>query len=363
MKQLGMILLILVWLTTGCAAPIEPVEATSAASQRTVQQGASLAEEVLEVHFIDVEQGASQLIIGPTGKTLLIDGGNNHHEETVVRYLEAQGVSTIDIMIASHPDADHVGGLDAVIDHFAVGQFYMPQIEADTDTFADVMAAAERHSLTVLPAEADLLLDWEEEALAMLVAPLDQYRDANNMSAVLYLTYGEVSFLLTGDAEAESEADMLAFGVPVQADVLLIGHHGSNTSTTELFLRAVSPSYGVIQVGEDNPYGHPDPLVIGRLEQHDVEVYRNDLHGNIVFRTDGKEIEVTYDKPSETELERLNDAEDFVPVPAPAPAEDVVLIFYENCSAVREAGKAPLYIGDPGYSRKLDRDGDGVACE
>lgn len=245
----------------------------------------------LEVHFIDVGQGASQLIIGPTGKTMLIDGGDNDMEETVVRYLREQGIRKVDIVIGTHPHADHIGGLDAVVDHFDIGKIYMPRVQSNTRTFESLLLAIQRKGLNISTAKAGVVLDWEPDVDVTMVAPVGTYDNLNDMSAVVHLAYGQTAFLFTGDAEAGSEADILESGATIRADVLMIGHHGSNTSTTRAFLEKVAPTYGVIQVGE-NSYEHPSENVLNRLSEQGVHVFRNDLHGTVVFTSDGETITV-----------------------------------------------------------------------
>lgn len=247
----------------------------------------------LQVHFIDVGQGSSQLLIGPTGKTMLIDAGDNSMESTVVGYLQQAGVKKIDILIGTHPDADHVGGLDKVIDHFDIGKIYMPKIQANTKTYESVLQSIKAKGLKVSTAKAGITLDWEPDIDAKMIAPVNTYEDSNEMSAVLHLTYGKTSFLLTGDAEAESEADMLRSGADLQADVLLVGHHGSKTSTSQAFLNQVKPSYAVIQVGKDNKYGHPAEETLKRLSEKGIKIYRNDEQGNIIVTSDGSKIAVS----------------------------------------------------------------------
>jgi len=333
--------------------------------QATTQQSNDVSGE-LQVHFIDVGQGASQLIIGSSGKTILIDAGNNNQEEEIVAYLRKNGIQKIDILVGTHPDADHIGGLDAVIDNFEIGKIYMPKVQSNTKTFEDVLVAIQRKGLKVSTAKAGVTLDWEPDAKVQMIAPVRDYEDDNDMSAVLKLTFGEISFLFMGDAESKSEHDMINSKADLKSDVLLIGHHGSKSSTTEAFLNAVQPSYGVIQVGENN-YGHPAPEILERLNKRGVKVYRNDLHGDIVFVTDGKNIRVSHTKDGKEEATAVSrtqeETQEKQGTQATQSKETTETVVYKNCTEVRQAGKAPLYRGDPGYSRKLDRDGDGVACE
>jgi len=319
----------------------------------------NMESDTVNVHFIDVGQGASQLIIGPTGKTILIDAGNNSEEEKMVAYIKKQNIYKIDILVGTHPDADHIGGLDAVINNFDIGKIYMPRVASNTKTYEDVLTAIKMKNLKVTTAKAGLTLDWETDASVQMIAPLSTYEDTNEMSAVIKLTYGHTSFLLMGDAEAKSEADILKSGVNVKADVLLIGHHGSNSSTSPKFLNAVDPSYAVIQVGHNN-YGHPTSDTLKRLSDKQIDIYRNDTQGNIIFTTDGEQFSVSQNKGI-SDVKENHSLTKPSAKPSDKPNEDAVT--YASCCAVIEAGKAPLHKGDPGYSLKLDRDGDGVACE
>jgi competence protein ComEC len=339
----------------------EPVESDSNSGLAVEPKVVTNGE--LTVHYIDVGQGASQLIIGPMGKTILIDAGNNNQESVVVNYLKKQKISKIDILIGTHPDADHIGGLDAVIDSFEIGKIYMPNVQSNTKTFEDVLLAIQRKGLKVTTAKAGLVLDWESDATVEMIAPVANYPDTNDMSAVIHLTYGQKSFLFTGDAESKSEQDMISSKVNLRSDVLLVGHHGSKSSTSQAFLDAVKPTYAVIQVGKDNNYGHPTAVVLQRLSAMGVKTYRTDERGNIIFTTNGKEIKVNVSgeegRDASTGQAKLPTAVELTNSPKQQ-QQDVV---YKNCTEVKAAGKAPLHRGDLGYSTKLDRDGDGVACE
>ncbi|QGQ95882.1 MBL fold metallo-hydrolase [Paenibacillus psychroresistens] len=333
---------------------------------------AAAVKGTLKVHFIDVGQGASQLIVSPNGKTILIDAGNNDKEELIVKYLKKENVKKIDILIGTHPDADHIGGLDAVIDNFDVGKIYMPKIQANTETFKDLLSSIQKKGLKVTTAKSGLVLDWEKDINVEMIAPVGTYDDTNEMSAVIHLTYGSNSFLLTGDAEALSEADILKSKVNLKSDVLMVGHHGSKTSTSTNFLKAVNPKYAVIQVGKGNKYGHPTEEVLKKLNDKKIKIYRNDTQGNIIFSSNGKDITVKSEKagvvtqkptakPTVKATTKPTPKATAKPTSKPAVVQGDV--YYKNCTAVRDAGADPIYEGDPGYSSKLDRDGDGVACE
>lgn len=246
----------------------------------------------LQVIFIDVGQGASQLIITPTGKTLLIDAGNNDQEQVMLNTLKRYGVTRLDIVIGTHPDADHIGGLDKVIDQLSIGKIYMPKVSSNTKTFESVLRSIQRKGLKVTTAKAGLTLNLDSGVQVNMIAPLSRYEDINNNSAVVKVTYGKRSFLLTGDAEAESEKDMLASGANLRSDVLLVGHHGSKSSTSTAFLKKVNPQYAVIQSGKGNKYGHPTQTILKRLQKQGVKVYRNDTQGTVEFLTDGQHFQI-----------------------------------------------------------------------
>jgi Metallo-beta-lactamase superfamily. len=252
----------------------------------------------LSVHFIDVGQGAAQLIITPSGKVMLIDAGNNDDEKDIVAYLKQLGIRKVDILIGTHPDADHIGGLDAVIDAFAIGNIYMPKVARSTETFESVLTSIERKGLKVNTAKAGITLDLDPSITVNMLAPIGTHSEANEMSAVVRLVYGTHSFLFTGDAGYETEEKLIQSGVPLQSTVLLVAHHGSNHSTGAAFLNRVKPVYSVIQVGKNN-YGHPDPEVLKRLKDAGTILYRNDTDGTIVFTTDGKTLEIDK-KPTAT---------------------------------------------------------------
>ncbi|GAB6990398.1 ComEC/Rec2 family competence protein [Paenibacillus pini] len=246
----------------------------------------------LRVIFLDVGQGASQLIITPSGKTMLIDAGNNDKEQTMINYLHSYGVSRLDVVIGSHPDADHIGGLDRVIKELPIGKIYMPKIMSSTKTFESVLDAVASKNLKVKTAVTDIDIDLDNQVKVQLLAPVKTYDDTNNMCAVVKITYKNTSFLLTADAESKSEQDMItSHGSDLKSDVMLVGHHGSKSSTTARFLNAVKPKIAVIQVGE-NKYGHPTKPVLSRLNKQGIEVYRNDLNGTVEIDSDGSTLNV-----------------------------------------------------------------------
>ncbi len=248
-------------------------------------------EGMLSVHFLDVGQAACQIILLPDNKVMMIDAGNNDDDGLICDYLDSLGIEKIDYLIGTHPHEDHIGSMDTVINNYEIGSVYMPDVEADTQTFRDVQKALSKKSIGVTLTDAGEVIHdngiWKAEA----VAPVGHYTDLNNMSIVLRLTYKDASFLFTGDAEEESEDDIT---LEISADVLSVGHHGSSTSTSDYFLERVDPVYAVISCGEGNDYGHPHWETIDKLSDNDIITYRTDKMGTVICTTHGNGISDYY---------------------------------------------------------------------
>jgi len=254
---------------------------------------------IFQVHFLDVGQADSALLISPNGEAILIDGGNNDDGPKVVSYLKSQGVKELSAIVATHPHEDHIGGLDSVLQSIPTKIVYMPNASSNTRTFEDFIAAVNSSGAKKIQAKAGVNLNVPDLTGLFLAPNNSSYEEVNNYSAVLKVTYGKVSFLYTGDAEDISEEEMLKKGQDLKANVLKVGHHGSNSSTTSGFLKAVAPQHAIISVGADNEYGHPTPTILDRIVKAGVKVYRTDLAGTIVAKTDGESVE--FDKKA-TEL-------------------------------------------------------------
>lgn len=248
--------------------------------------------QVLKVHFIDVGQADAILIQGPEGENVVIDAGNNNDSETVVSYIRKQGVKELKAVIGTHPHEDHVGGLDAVIQSFNVDKVYLPKAVHTSETFRDVLKAVSDKGIKVTAASGGIVIPLRGMTAEFLGPVGTDYENLNNHSAVLKLTYGENSFLFQGDAEEESERDILGRGMGsrLKADVLKLGHHGSSTSSTPEYLDAVKPKYAVITAGKGNDYGHPHKETIERLKKKGISIYRTDEQGTIIAESDGKSI-------------------------------------------------------------------------
>lgn len=251
----------------------------------------------LTVHYLDVGQGDC-ILAECDGEYMLIDAGDNNQGTKIQNYLQKQGVKKLKYAIGTHPDADHIGGLDVILYKFDCGTVMMPDLSKDTATYRDVVDTMKQRgykNTVPKPGESFELGD----AVCTVLAPLGGYEDANNNSIVLKVEHGENTFLFMGDAEEEEEADILRSDAEVDADVLKIGHHGSRSSSSQKFLKAVSPEYAVISCGEDNSYGHPHAETLNNLRAMGVDVFRSDEQGTIVAVSDGSQI--TWNcAPSET---------------------------------------------------------------
>ena len=283
--KFGLVIIFLtVFLALGDRFPKEMAEIFSKAAAEAFQDGSGL-----EIHYLDVGQGDATLILCD-GHAMLIDAGDNDQGTAVQSYLESQGVTTLDYVIGTHPDADHIGGLDVVLYKFDCKTVIMPDFEKDTRTYDDVVQTMKQKRYKNTLPEVGTVYELGS-AVFTIVAPNGEYGDnANDYSVGILLQHGENRFLFTGDAEEASEADMLENGIDLKADVFKAAHHGSRTANTEEFLQRVEPDYAVISCGEDNSYGHPHGEVMNRLRAMGTSVFRTDEQGTIVAYSDGTQI-------------------------------------------------------------------------
>lgn len=263
--------------------------------------------EGLQVYFLDVGQGDSELIRIPGEGgyfNVLIDTGEYAYADGLTDYLRDLGVEKIDALVCSHPHADHMGCMARIVQRFEIGNLYMPQLpEEQTPTsraYEKLLDAVEEEDVHVIRLHEDALMESPAGAQFQVMSPrMDaDWEGANNYSAVIRLVYGETSFLFTGDAEKESEEIIVEDGYGIRADVLKCGHHGSSTSTSKAFLREVDPRYAVVSCGKDNSYGHPHRETLQKLEAQGVTLYRTDEDGTVLARSDGKDITFETGLPS-----------------------------------------------------------------
>lgn len=246
------------------------------------------------VHYINVGQGDSELI-QVNGKNLLIDAGPRANEKDILSYLDKLKIKKLDYVIATHPHEDHIGNMDDIINKYEIGKFYAPKVEHTTRTFENMVKALKKKNLKInVIKEGTDTIDLGKNTKVLVYSPkADGYgknTDLNDYSPILKVEYGNNSFLFTGDAEKTEENYVLGKGYNLKADVLKLGHHGSSTSTSERFLKAVDPSIGIISCGIDNTYGHPHKETLKKLTKYKVKVYRTDKDGDIVLQSNGTNI-------------------------------------------------------------------------
>lgn len=288
MKKLIALLLILL-LLTGCTSS-KPVEPTTEPTEPSV------AEPGLTVHFLDV-QHADSILLACGGEYALVDGGYPESGERIVSYMRQQGIKELDLLVGTHPHGDHIGGLPQVLNTFPTETVWTSQLPYTNDYVSNFTNAVTRNGADFVqprPGESFRLGD----ATIDVIGPLNlRYEEANDLSLVLMVTYGDTRFLLTGDMEEVAERELVEAGVDLKADVLKVGHHGSSSSTSYRFLRVVAPTYGVISLAAANEYGHPHRDPMSRLMDADVTIYRTDKMYDVVAFSDGETISFTCGNP------------------------------------------------------------------
>lgn len=243
----------------------------------------------LEVHFIDV--GQADCILAKSGSSaMLIDAGNNDDADTIISYLEDQGIQNLEYVIGTHPHEDHIGSMDSVIEHFNVENVLMPDKAHTSKSFEDVLTAVDEKGLSVTIPEPGQKYELGSAVFTILAPNRDYGDELNDWSVGIRLVNGENSFIMCGDAEAEAEQDIIAGQPDIASNVYKVNHHGSDTSSTAEFLDAVNPEYAVISCGRDNSYGHPTPSTLEKLRDRNIQVFRTDEQGTVVAVSDGKEI-------------------------------------------------------------------------
>ena len=268
--------------TGGRAGTAQATGGTGAESTGIAQAG------TLTVTWLDVGQGDAA-VIQCDGQSMLIDGGKPEKSSYIYAWLQQHGLSYLDVIVATHVDADHIGGLSGALNYASVGTAYCPVTTGTTETFQSfVKYLAQRGKQITVPIAGETFALGG--AQVQILGPLHRAEDSNDNSIVLKVSFGATSFLFTGDAERAEEQDLLNAGVNLQSTVLKVGHHGSDTSTSYSFLRAVAPQYAVISVGAGNSYGHPTEEVLSRLRDAGVTTFRTDMQGEITAVSDGQTI-------------------------------------------------------------------------
>lgn len=287
MKKVFALLLVLLLLLAGCGRD-DGGETTA-----TTRETEPVAETGLRVHFVDVGQ-ADGAVIECDGEFAVIDAGYPENGPQMVEYLQELGAESLQLVVGTHPHGDHIGGLPDVLDAFPVETLWTSQIPYTNDYVRNFTDAAADRGVAV-----DQPKPGEEFQLGgatiRVIGPLGtEYEDANNLSLVLMVQYGQRRFLMTGDMEEYAEHELLEAGVDLKADVLKVGHHGSYSSTGYRFLREVAPTYAVISCGAANDYGHPHDVTMSRLQDADTVIFRTDRMYTVIAECDGADINFTW---------------------------------------------------------------------
>ncbi len=311
----------------------------------------------LKVHFIDVGQGDCILIEDGTS-AMLIDAGNPENGPGIVSYIKNLGTQKLNFVLATHPHADHIGGMADVINAFDVEKIIMPKATHTTRTFENLLLTIQNKGLKITAPVPGTEYKLGDASFTILAPNSSSYKDLNDYSVVIKLKYGSTSFLFTGDAEAVSENEILARGYDVKANVLKVGHHGSTSSTTERFLDAVSPRYAVICVGANNQYGHPAPETLSKLAERGIKIYRTDEAGTIVATSDGKSISFNKQPSSvnisSTASEKTDKADNTAVSSGNSTASNDMIVYItktgskyhrENCSSLRSS-RIPISLSE-----------------
>ena len=265
------------------------VEARTSANSTTKAEtrtfSPSALQSSLQIHFINVGQGDA-ILIDLGQNEILIDGGEE--SPGVVNYINSYVEGPLEVMVATHPHADHIGGLVEVLEDFSVREIWLNGDTSTSKIYEQFMAAVNSEGADVYNAKEGGLISLDNFNLAILNPSSNLFSDTNNNSIVLRLKYGDATFLFAGDAEREAEDSLLATGNKLEAEILKAGHHCSKTSSSEAFLNAVKPKEAICMVGKNNRYGHPHQETLASLKEIGANVYRTDINGTVIVSTDGK---------------------------------------------------------------------------
>ena len=280
-KILSSLLLMLLMFTAGC--------------------GTIASAENLLVYFLDVGQ-ADAAILQCGDEVMMIDGGESSDSSLIYSYLtKTLGITHIDYMIATHPHADHIGSLSGALNACSVGVVYSPVTSYDSKQFSSLVKYTQKQGRDLTVPEVGDSFAFGD-AQVQFLSPSQKYSNTNDSSIVVRIVHGINTFLFAGDAEWDAEHDMVDSGYDLSATVLKVGHHGSDTSSSYVFLREVMPKYAVISCGKDNSYGHPTEGVLSRLRDVGAQIFRTDLQGDVVFVSDGTTLSFGTEKNADVQM-------------------------------------------------------------
>ncbi|CQH55307.1 beta-lactamase domain protein [Halobacterium hubeiense] len=328
-RTLGVLAVAVLVLLAGCSGavsdgPTATDQQTSATTEatNTTTTTTETPNGTLSVHFINVGQGSSILVVGPENETILIDTGDwTDDGEIVLNYLQRQGVERLDYLVTSHADADHIGGHEAVINYFetqgeGVGAAYDPGIASSSQTYQEYLDAVDGHDVPLFQTRASDEIPLANASVDVLAPPQDRLADGdrNENSVVLRMAFGQSTFLLPGDGEAASERYLTeAYGAGLNATVLSAGHHGSQSSSSAQFLDVTDPRVAVISSAYDSQYGHPHEDVLQRFADRSIRTYWTATHGNVVLTSNGSAVTVATQRDAPTAPLELRDGDSLNP--------------------------------------------------
>lgn len=280
-------LLSMALLFTGCSVDKTNETVLKSESTTNLESGSNIdGVNNVNIHFIDTGN-SDAILIKEGSKNVLIDGGDNGDEETIVNYLKKENVEQINYMIATHPHADHIGGLDGVIKNFKVENLFVANGSAETKTYRDfINLAAQKNLSPSVPLENNKFM-LENSYFEILNT--NGGEETNEQSLVVKFTNGNDKAIFMGDAEVETEKEII--NKVEQSDLIKVGHHGSSSSSSEFFIDKINPKYAIITAGNDNKYGHPHKETMETLEDRNITIHRNDECGDIVFKSTGNGFE------------------------------------------------------------------------
>lgn len=250
---------------------------------------------LMYVHYINVDQGDA-ILIQVNNKNLLIDSGPKSHKKQLVKFLNDLNISKLDYVIATHPHEDHIGNMNTVLNSYKVQSFYAPKVYSYTKSFEQMIDSLKSNNLKINPIKRGCnTINLGFQTNVEVFSPInDTYDNENNYSPVIKISFGNNSFLFTGDAEKEIEDKLILLNDDLKADILKVSHHGSSSSTSDSFLNRVSPKYAIISVGKNNIYDHPNDTIISKLNTYNIDILRTDIQNNITLISDGTNISYKY---------------------------------------------------------------------
>lgn len=320
------------------AACSKSKDSSEETSQEASQQQASEVQlSDLKVHFIEVGQADAFFVELPDHKSMLIDAGDAEHVQKVLETIKQTKVSKIDYVIATHPHADHIGGMTAVFDEYEVGRIYLPNATHTTDTYAQFLETIQKKDISMHRAVKGKTITGENKSYTIEILGPDQdfaSEDLNEYSAVVKITYKDTTFLFAGDASAEQ----ILKASPGHVDLLKVSHHGSDTGTNEALLAHITPRFAVMSYGTDNTYGHPTQHVLDLLSAQGIAAYATAIHGHITATSNGVDITIATEREGTIVAGVVPQPEpEPAPAPAPAPAQSQASAGNQGASSQKSA--------------------------